>query len=82
MLYAWGDLMRNSYIIFVFVMLILLLRLSVIRNKELRMTEIYKEQARTDALTGFLNKGAYITREVELTSKLLNSRHDAEKKSL
>ena len=73
---AWGNLMRDSYIFFVFVMLIVLLRLSINRNKQLRMTEIYKIQARTDALTGLLNKGAFITREAELALKLHNTKEE------
>ena len=73
---AWGDLMRNSYIIYVFVMLIVLLRLSIKRSKQLKMTEIYKAQARTDALTGLFNKGAFITREAELALKLHNTQEE------
>ena len=73
---AWGDLMRDSYIVFVFVMLIVLLRLSINRSKQLKMTEIYKTQARTDALTGLFNKGAFITREAELALKLHNTQEE------
>ena len=59
-------------------MLIVFLRLSDIRNKQAMLAEKYKIESRTDALTGLLNKGAYIEKEAELTGKLMNGREKGE----
>ncbi|MBR4759134.1 MAG: GGDEF domain-containing protein [Lachnospiraceae bacterium] len=70
----WGRIMRVFYAGFLFVMLIYLLRLSVIWNHQAMLAQKYKIESRTDALTGLLNKGAYIEKEAELTGKLMGGR--------
>ena len=75
----WGRIMRVFYFAYLFVILIYLLRLSIIRNRQAALAEKYKIASRTDALTGLLNKGAYIEKESELTGKLISSREQGEK---
>ena len=75
----WGRIMRVFYIAYLFVVLIFLIRLSMIRNRQAALAEKYKIASRTDALTGLLNKGAYIEKEAELTGKLVGSRAKGEK---
>ena len=75
----WGRIMRVFYITYLFVILIVLLRLSIIRNRQAALAEKYKIASRTDALTGLLNKGAYIEKEAELTGKLISSREPGKK---
>ncbi|MCR5418508.1 MAG: GGDEF domain-containing protein [Lachnospiraceae bacterium] len=75
----WGRIMRVFYVIFLFIMLIIFLRLSIVRNEQAMLAEKYKLESRTDALTGLLNKGAYIEKESELTAKLMNGREKKEK---
>ncbi len=75
----WGRIMRVFYITYLFVILIFLLRLSIIRNRQAALAEKYKIASRTDALTGLLNKGAYIEKEAELTGKLMSSREPGKK---
>ncbi len=70
----WGRIMRVFYVIFLFIMLIFLLRLSIKRNHQAMLAEKYKIESRTDALTGLLNKNAYIKKEAELTGKLMVGR--------
>ena len=66
----WGRYIRLSYIIFIFIMLILALRESIRRNRQASLAEKYKTDSLTDAMTGLMNKGAYIARENELSQKL------------
>ncbi len=75
----WGRIMRLFYFAYLFVILIYLFRLSIIRNRQAALAEKYKIASRTDALTGLLNKGAYIEKESELTGKLISSREQGEK---
>ena len=75
----WGRIMRVFYIVYLFVMLIFLFRLSIIRNRQAALAEKYKIESRTDALTGLLNKGAYIEKESELTGKLVGGREEGDK---
>ena len=65
----WGRLIRLSYFIFIFIMLILAIRESIRRNRQASLAEKYKTDSLTDAMTGLLNKGAYIARENELSQK-------------
>lgn len=74
----WGRIMRVFYAVFLFVMLIFFLKLSDIRNKQAMLADKYKIESRTDALTGLLNKGAYIEKEAELTGKLMKGREKTE----
>ncbi|MBQ5432144.1 MAG: GGDEF domain-containing protein, partial [Treponema sp.] len=53
--------------------------LSIIRNQQAMLAEKYKIESRTDALTGLLNKGAYIEKENELTARLGKVREKREK---
>ena len=75
----WGRIMRVFYTAYVFIILLYLFRLSIIRNRQAALAEKYKIASRTDALTGLLNKGAYIEKESELTGKLIGSREQGEK---
>jgi len=75
----WGRIMRVFYIAYLFVILMYLIRLSMLRNRQAMLAEKYKLASRTDALTGLLNKGAYIEKEAELTGKLISSRTQGEK---
>ena len=74
----WGRIMRVFYLLYLFVILIYLFRLSIIRNRQAALAEKYKIESRTDALTGLLNKGAYIEKESELTAKLMGGREKNE----
>ena len=75
----WGRIARVYYVVFLFVVLIVLLRLAILRNKQAMLAEEYKIKSRTDALTGLLNKGAYIEKEAELTERLNKVRENGEK---
>jgi diguanylate cyclase (GGDEF)-like protein len=75
----WGRIARVYYVVFLFVVLIVLLRLAILRNKQAMLAEEYKVKSRTDALTGLLNKGAYIEKEAELTERLNKVRENGEK---
>ena len=70
--------MRISYLILVALMLIIFLRGSIVRNRQAALAEKYRNESRTDALTGLNNKGAYIRKEEELTRKLLKSRKEGD----
>ncbi len=50
----------------------------VVRNRQAALAEKYRNESRTDALTGLNNKGAYIQKEEELTRKLLKSRKEGD----
>ncbi|MCR5537570.1 MAG: diguanylate cyclase [Succinivibrio sp.] len=76
----WGRLMRWSYLVFIVFMLVIFLRLSIRRDREAKLANMYKMQARTDALTGLLNRAAYIERENVLTQRLLKAREHGQKK--
>lgn len=75
----WGRIMRVFYLTYLFIILIYLFRLSITRNRQAALAEKYKIASRTDALTGLLNKGAYIEKESELTAKLIGGRGNNEK---
>ena len=68
----WGRLTRIYYIIYIVIILIILLQRSIVLQSKARMMEKYKRESTTDALTGLLNKGAYITKEEELSEKLFD----------
>ncbi len=72
----WGRIIRTCYTCFIPIAIAFAIRASIIRNREARLAETYRLQARTDAMTGLLNKGAYIDRENELTIKLLQTRQE------
>ncbi len=72
----WGSLMRSGYLLFIVTMLVFFLRASILRTHEARLAETYKTQARTDAMTGLLNKGAYLEKETALTAKFLHARQE------
>lgn len=74
----WGRISRISYIIFIAIVLIFLLRDSIITHQRALEMEKYKIKSITDAMTGLLNKGAYIEKEAELTGKLIKAREDGE----
>ncbi len=74
----WGRISRISYIIFIAIVLIFLLRDSIITHQRALEMEKYKMKSITDAMTGLLNKGAYIEKEAELTGKLIEGREDGE----
>ena len=74
----WGRISRISYIIFIAIVLIFLLRKSIITYQRALEMEKYKIKSITDALTGLLNKGAYIEKEAELTGKLIKGREKGE----
>ena len=75
----WGRIMRVFYISYLFVILIYLFRLSIIRNHQAALADKYKIASRTDALTGLLNKGAYMEKESELSAKLMTGQENNEK---
>ncbi|MDY6398801.1 MAG: GGDEF domain-containing protein [Treponema sp.] len=75
----WGRIMRVFYISYLFVILIYLFRLSIIRNHQAALADKYKIASRTDALTGLLNKGAYMEKESELSAKLMAGQENNEK---
>ena len=75
----WGRIMRVFYISYLFVILIYLFRLSIIRNHQAALADKYKIASRTDALTGLLNKGAYMEKESELSVKLMAGQENNEK---
>ena len=75
----WGRIARVYHVIFLFIILTYFLRLSIIRNQQAMLAEKYKIESRTDALTGLLNKGAYIEKEDELTARLDKVREKGEK---
>ncbi len=72
----WGRIIRTCYTCFVPVFTALSIRNAIKRNREARLAATYRLQARTDAMTGLLNKGAYISREDELTIQLLQTRQE------
>ena len=75
----WGRILRVYYVVFLIIMLIFFLRLSIVRNRQAELADKYKIASRTDALTGLLNKGAYIEKEAELTAQLMKGREKGEK---
>lgn len=77
----WGRLIRISYIVFVIAMLVVFLRTSKRRNREAKLAEKYRMQSRTDAMTGLMNKGAYLEKEAELTNRLFLARKKGKKLS-
>ena len=75
----WGRILRVYYVVFLIMMLIFFLRLSIVRNRQAELADKYKIASRTDALTGLLNKGAYIEKEAELTAQLMKGREKGER---
>ncbi len=69
----WGRIIRFVTLLFIFILLIRLLRRSILRNREALLAERYKREARTDALTGLFNKGAFMEREIDLTARLMQN---------
>ncbi|MCR5145324.1 MAG: GGDEF domain-containing protein [Lachnospiraceae bacterium] len=67
----WGRIIRGGFMIAIIVLSVVLIRKSVERDKEARLTEMYKQEARTDAMTRLLNKGAFMETEIELQTKLM-----------
>lgn len=75
----WGRILRVYYVVFLLIMLVFFLRFSVVRNRQAELANKYRIASRTDALTGLLNKGAYIEKESELTGLLMKGREKGEK---
>lgn len=75
----WGRILRVYYVVFLIIMLIFFLRLSIVRNRQAELADKYKIASRTDALTGLLNKGAYMEKEAELTAQLMKGREKGER---
>ncbi|MCR4741312.1 MAG: diguanylate cyclase [Treponema sp.] len=70
----WGRWLRNAYLVYILIVLVIALRISIKRNKKAQLADKYKADSLTDAMTGLYNKGAYIEREEELTQKLIKQR--------
>ena len=70
----WGRLMRSSYVVLVFFIMLTFIKLSRRRNKEAGMARMYRMQARTDALTGLANRVAYIEKKEKLVAELTQAR--------
>ncbi|MCR4746213.1 MAG: GGDEF domain-containing protein [Lachnospiraceae bacterium] len=62
---------RVCYLFMIVILIVRALQLAVRRDKKAMMAEVYRKQARTDAMTGLYNRGAFMEREIELTGKLL-----------
>ena len=75
----WGRILRVYYVVFLIIMLVFFLRFSIVRNRQAELANKYRIESRTDAMTGLLNKGAYIEKEAELTGLLMKGREEGEK---
>ena len=75
----WGRILRVYYVVFLLIMLVFFLRFSIVRNRQAELANKYRIESRTDAMTGLLNKGAYIEKEAELTGLLMKGREEGEK---
>lgn len=75
----WGRILRVYYVVFLLIMLVFFLRFSIVRNRQAELANKYRIASRTDAMTGLLNKGAYMEKEAELTGLLLKGREKGEK---
>ncbi len=63
-------LSRISYVIFIIILLVRLVRVSIKRDQKAMLAEKYRNEAITDAMTGLYNKQAYMEKENELSIKL------------
>lgn len=75
-----GRISRIGYVVFIILLLCRLMQLSIGRDHKAMLAEMYKAEARTDAMTGLLNKGAFLEREMDLTGKLWVARRNQNEK--
>ena len=67
-----GAISRGCYLFMIVILIVRAMQTAVRRDKKAMMAEVYRKQARTDAMTGLYNRGAFMEREIELTGKLLS----------
>ncbi len=75
----WGRLIRYSFLVFILVLVIRMLRMSITRYNKALLAEQYRIEARTDVMTGLYNKAAFLEKEVSLTDELYHFQKNAGK---